>query len=65
MSFKQNLAVFTVLLAVWSIVSVMALSWVTPALVADAFSVVIEYPPIAVALGGVVIAGLVGDYLGS
>lgn len=63
MSFKQKLAVFAVLLVVSQIAVQMTVPWVTLDVVLGTLGLLIDYPAILVMLGGVVIAGLVGDRL--
>jgi hypothetical protein len=64
MSFKQNLAVFAVMFVVSTVAMTVALPWATPGMILDVLGLLIEYPVILFLLGGFVVAGLVGDYLG-
>lgn len=61
MSFKRKLVVFGMIFATVLIAVPFALPWMTHSDAIGAFSFVIDYPFIGILLGGIVIAGLVGD----
>lgn len=63
MSFKRNLVVFGIIFATVLISVPFALPWMTHSDAIGAFSFVIDYPFIGILLGGIIIAGLVGDRL--